>query len=184
MITKRVILSVAVMMAGMLTMGCSLSHHVPTRPPAGMATSDVARDERACEALAAHPFDPRHPNTPNIETRYAACMLVRGYVATIEWAETGFLSGVTQTRVHVDARTAWLDLKECDRVADGAKNAMVIPLTAAQEASLAHLERAHTFAYDLDVFTGRPKAARALVACLGERGFSVTPWVRFQEGGR
>ena len=100
-------------------------------------------------------------------------MITRGYATNWDMDELGWIIGVVQTRPH-DAATVMTDLAACDRQADNAKSATVVPpLTPAQESVIGGQARARGY----EGYHRRPTATRMLVSCLQGRGYAVTPWV-------
>ncbi|HXG03905.1 MAG TPA: hypothetical protein VNO23_10915 [Candidatus Binatia bacterium] len=149
----------------------SLPAEVPTRAPEGRGPADIAQDERACVAYAeSFPKDRSE--------RYADCMIARGYTVNVDLDELGWIVGVAQTRPH-QPDAVRRDLAICDRLADNTKSADVVTLTAEQEKSLEILasQSRRTSLTVWDATQRRPNASRRLVACLGERGYEIRPWV-------
>ncbi len=160
----------AAMVAVAVLGGCStVGHLVRTTPQAGQGAAQLAADEAACEAEA-------RPGQPERVRVYTACMIARGYSATLA-APAGGRGG-----------DVWLDVaRRTPRAAALIRQDLDACEAAGKAAPLTPRERILTTVLDAAVLPGAGllvdgdqadsnRVVDAVRACLEPRGYTVAPW--------
>ncbi len=157
-------------LVGTVAAGCvSLSAGNPVRPPAGRSAAELTQDQARCEQHA-------KAQPKNRGDHYLACMIASGYTVNWDMDNIGWVVGVAQTRPH-EPMPVFTELEACDQQADNAtKSTFVPPLPPELESAI----KGETKSPGFEGFNQRPRAARALVACIHERGYAVRPRVPYE----
>jgi len=158
--------------------GCSLSTRVAVYPVAGQPPAVQDADERACVAQV----EPLHADSPR--TAYAACMIARGYAATVpvEMREQNsghdILYRVTPPTPAPSFDRVLAHVTACKNVTDGHlrsdPSVERLNTTTFWSAFLFTPLAAGTSIASAAIQTDMAEAG--LRACLEPRGYTVTPW--------